>query len=250
MGYSRLADWRFSRGAASTLTRTVWIFEDEPAVGQLLVDLVAGEGHSPRLCTTLTPPGPPAPALAIFDLRMAVGRGMSVADALALLRSQPGAERLPVLVMTADLLLVRELARELAQQDNVAILPKPFALDALLDVTRAMIQVASGGRDEVLLSEVAVLLADPSARYVAANRRALDLLGYSIDELRALNVRDVVVSPERFVDEWDRYRAERYWSGRASVRRRDGNVIGVRVTASIVESGDQSLHVAWLRPEG
>lgn len=231
-------------------TRTVWIFEDEPAVGQLLVDLVTSEGHSPRLCTALTPPGGPPPALAILDLRMAVGRGIQVADALALLRSHSGVERLPVLVMTADLLLVRELASELAEHENVAILPKPFDLDALLDVTRAMIQLASGDRDEILLSDVAVLVADQSGRYVASNANALELLGYTIDELRARSVPDVIeLTSERSNDAWERFRAERFWRGRTGVRRRDGTVVDVRVTASIVESGDQSLHVAWLRPE-
>ncbi|HEX2221801.1 MAG TPA: PAS domain S-box protein [Candidatus Limnocylindria bacterium] len=234
-----------------TPTQSVWIFEDEPAVGQLLVDLLSAEGFAARVCSTIDPPEPRAPALAVLDLRMATGRGMRLADALARVRSVPGGERVPALVMTGDLLMVRELGRELSELPNVAILPKPFQLDGMLDMTRAMVRLAAGGREQVLLADVAVLLADAAGRYIGANARALALLGYSIDELRSMSVADVMdLAPERTQHEWDRYRAERSWQGRATLRRADGGSVTALVTAAIVESGDETLHVAWLRPEG
>jgi PAS domain S-box-containing protein len=43
-----------------------------------------------------------------------------------------------------------------------------------------------------------VLVTDASGRYVDANRTAVDVLGYDIDQIRRMRINDLVLAPEEW----------------------------------------------------
>lgn len=78
---------------------------------------------------------------------------------------------------------------------------------------------------------VAVLVADEEGRYLAANRHACELLGYTREELLGLSVRDVVVHPE-VQAHYQRFVAtSREDRGVSEVRRKDGSTTVLRYRA-------------------
>src|SRR4051812_10647610 len=74
---------------------------------------------------------------------------------------------------------------------------------------------------------VAVLVADDEGRYLAANRYACDLLGYSREELLALSVRDVAVVADVEAHLQTSLSAQQQ-SGVHDVRRKDGTTTPFR----------------------
>jgi len=77
---------------------------------------------------------------------------------------------------------------------------------------------------------VAVLVADDAGRYLAANRYACELLGYSREELLTLSIHDVAVGSdvEAHFQEFITHRERR---GEYDVRRKDGSTTTFRYRA-------------------
>lgn len=111
------------------------MIDDDPEFVALMEVLLTEEGYA------YLPP-PPAgadlraallharPDVAIIDLR-----GVSDDDGLGVVldvRAEQGLARLPVLVCSADLQLLRARAAELSELPRLAVLEKPFRIDALL----------------------------------------------------------------------------------------------------------------------
>lgn len=96
---------------------------------------------------------------------------------------------------------------------------------------------------------VAVLVADNTARYVAANARACELTGFSLAELRAKSVADLVpvsAPPDRFANLWQAFISLGVQKGDFELARKDGTVVSVRYHAwASVAPG---LHISLLTP--
>ena len=94
----------------------------------------------------------------------------------------------------------------------------------------------------------AVLVADASGRYVDANRAARELLGYSREQLLAMNVTDLVARDGEWAEaEFDRLMRGGYWRGVVPLRRADGSTIDVESTASLAAVGETCRYLAVLR---
>jgi PAS domain S-box-containing protein len=95
----------------------------------------------------------------------------------------------------------------------------------------------------------AILVTDSDARYVDANRAALEMLGFTRDELLALRVPEIVAAPISWGEaEFAQFLADRSWSGELELRRKDGGVVPVEARATSVDiPGRSSVHVAVLR---
>jgi PAS domain S-box-containing protein len=72
------------------------------------------------------------------------------------------------------------------------------------------------------LAPAAVLVADENGKYVAVNRFACEMLGYTRAELLALRVYDVSADPE-VEAHYDAFLKARSDAGIATVRRKDGS---------------------------
>ena len=73
----------------------------------------------------------------------------------------------------------------------------------------------------------AVLLTDDSKRYIQANRAAVRMLGYTMDELLLLSVHDIVDenSEDKISDIWNRIKQDERESGIIRLKRKDGETI-------------------------
>jgi PAS domain S-box-containing protein len=90
---------------------------------------------------------------------------------------------------------------------------------------------------------VAVLVADDEGRYLAANRYACELLGYSREELLELSVRDVAVGPdvEAHFQEFITVPKQR---GVYEVRRKDGTTTHLEYSAGKTMLAGMSCYIA------
>ncbi len=94
----------------------------------------------------------------------------------------------------------------------------------------------------------AVLVADNSSRYVAANVSACDLTGYSAAELLQKTVMDLTPWPQKDAgrQQWQLFIATGAQRGEYELRRKNGSVVAVRywACASVVPG----IHVSVLTP--
>jgi PAS domain S-box-containing protein len=95
---------------------------------------------------------------------------------------------------------------------------------------------------------VAILVADDEMRYVAANSTALDLLGYSRDELLRLRVPDLASYPEA-EGEFEAMIAAGELMGRTVITRKDGSRVSLRHRSSEIRIAGLEYYVAVLWPE-
>jgi CheY-like chemotaxis protein len=117
----------------------VLVIDDDRATVELYRAVLADEGY--RVTTTASPDLEPAavatlaPALLLLDLRFDghAGRGVEL---IARLKADPATRTLPLLVCSADTLLLAELAAQLRVWD-CGVLAKPFNLDDLLATVQA-----------------------------------------------------------------------------------------------------------------
>jgi PAS domain S-box-containing protein len=93
-----------------------------------------------------------------------------------------------------------------------------------------------------------VLVADESMRYLAVNQAACRLLGYTREELLALRMTDVATYPEASGD-YDEMMARRGKTGRALLRRKDGEQIAAAYRAHETKLAGMTVYVAILWPE-
>ena len=90
---------------------------------------------------------------------------------------------------------------------------------------------------------VLVFVADESMRYVAVNRLACDVLGYTREELLALRVTDVATSDEAR-DEFASMLEKGTQRGRAELRHRDGSTVTVDYFAEETTIAGLAFYVA------
>ena len=81
------------------------------------------------------------PDVLMIDLRMGNDgyHGWDVAQAV---RRDPGMERLPVLICSADPFALREIAQDLSGSRDVKCLTKPFSIDELTDAIDSLVASA------------------------------------------------------------------------------------------------------------
>jgi len=92
-----------------------------------------------------------------------------------------------------------------------------------------------------------VFVADEEMRYVAANRYACALLGYTREELLSLRVPDVTSAPG-LEERYRRMIAEGALSGRSRMRRKDRVEVDVEVDAFSTKVAQMTVYVAFIRP--
>jgi PAS domain S-box-containing protein len=90
---------------------------------------------------------------------------------------------------------------------------------------------------------LAVFVADDDLAYVAVNRYACDLLGYTREELLALRVFEVATYPEA-EDEFREMIAAGRRTGTAELTRKDGSAVEVHYRASTTTVAGMTLYVA------
>ena len=108
--------------------RAVLVVEDDPGIGNMLVALLAAEGYTPRLVTdgqeALEAVRRSRPALITLDLSLPTIDGVDVLERL----DDGAGRRVPVVVVSAYTERLTDVHRARA----VAVLTKPFEIDALL----------------------------------------------------------------------------------------------------------------------
>jgi PAS domain S-box-containing protein len=97
-------------------------------------------------------------------------------------------------------------------------------------------------------SDVSVLAADNSGRYVAANTRATALTGYSHAELLHMSVRDLTPAMRRDTsgEMWRQFIRSGAQSGDYVLERRDGALLDVHYAA--YASVAPGVHISMLTP--
>ena len=94
----------------------------------------------------------------------------------------------------------------------------------------------------------ALLVADGDGHYIDANPAATELLGYERAELLSMRVADLVAQQREWTEEeFRRFLDEGRWTGEIELRRKDGSVVDVEVTAARVEGAAAPIHVSTLR---
>ena len=93
-----------------------------------------------------------------------------------------------------------------------------------------------------------MLVTDAESRYLDANAAALNLLGFTLAELRTMRVKDIVAhGPEWIAAEYERFVATGRWDGRVVVRTRSQTLITVEARASVVRLPGGTEYVSLLR---
>jgi CheY-like chemotaxis protein len=124
----------------------VAVLDDDEDFASLMEVLLREEGYRPER--------PPLPSgadlanllagrgydLAIIDLRGVAGDDLSVIERM---RGDPRLERLPILVCSADIAVLRDNAPLLTALPNVAALEKPFRIDVLAGVLERLLDGAT-----------------------------------------------------------------------------------------------------------
>ncbi|MFL6018266.1 MAG: PAS domain S-box protein [Gaiellaceae bacterium] len=116
-----------------------------------------------------------------------------------------------------------------------------------MSVSERLVQIGLLG-EAVDGAGVAVLVADETGAYVAANSYACEMLGYSRDELVTLRVQDVIVDDD--VDaHYARFVHEQHERGTISLRRKDGSTFGFRFVAGETKISALTYYVSFGLPE-
>lgn len=236
---------------------SIGIFDADRGVSSVLAEILSAEGYRPTPVSASSLPDPAAVA-AMLSLLVDFppdreGRE-EARHVINELRRRAAPERLPVIGLTADMQLMRRAGSRFEGVTDFAILGKPFGLNDLTDLLALMLARTGRAAPASLPStgSTGLLFTDGAGRYTDANRAALAMLGYTLEELRRLRVSDVMDATERATTaEWARYRREGRWAGETvRLRRKDGGALVAQVHASVIR-GDRALdalHVAWIRP--
>ena len=111
-----------------------------------------------------------------------------------------------------------------------------------MSVAAPLVQISLLG-EAIDGAPVAVLVADDAGRYLAANRYACELLGYSREELLSLSVRDVALGDdvEAHFQEFITAREQR---GTWDLRRKDGTTLPFRYRAGKTMLAGMTCYIA------
>ena len=102
----------------------------------------------------------------------------------------------------------------------------------------------SGLIDEALAAApLLVFVADESMRYLAINDYALDVLGYTAEEVLGLRVTDIAVEAKAASD-YSRMVEAGWLGGAAVLRAKDGSEVVMRYRASETEVGGRPAYVS------
>ena len=88
-----------------------------------------------------------------------------------------------------------------------------------------------------------VFVADETMRYIAVNRRACDVLGYTREELLALTV-DRVAQARDAPAEYDEMLVRGFRAGTATLTRKDGSTVEFSYTAGKTTAAGLALYVS------
>ncbi|HEX5038654.1 MAG TPA: GAF domain-containing protein [Candidatus Limnocylindria bacterium] len=122
------------------------VLDDDPAFADLMLELLETEGFSPTRVEVASADPVEAitrtrPDLLVLDLLGPWGAGGL--DLLLRLRTDARHHSLPVLVCSGDVRWLRNNAAQLAKLPHVAVLEKPFRVDAGVGVLRALLAGAT-----------------------------------------------------------------------------------------------------------
>jgi putative two-component system response regulator len=112
----------------------ILIVEDEPAIAEILADLLADEGYETVLSVdgaALATAADDPPALILLDVMMP---GMDGPEVCRRLKADPRTARVPVVFLTA--LPPHTLAARLGDAPHDGVILKPFTLESVLAVVR------------------------------------------------------------------------------------------------------------------
>ena len=98
-------------------------------------------------------------------------------------------------------------------------------------------------------AQVAVLVADEHGAYVAANRYACEMLGYTRDELVTLRVQDVIVVDDDVDAHYARFVNEQRERGTITLRRKDGSTFPYRYAAGKTNISALTYYVSFGLPD-
>jgi PAS domain S-box-containing protein len=98
------------------------------------------------------------------------------------------------------------------------------------------------------LAPAAVLVADEHGKYVAVNRFACEMLGYTRAELLSLRVHDVSADPD-VEAHYDQFLKDRRAAGINKLRRKDGSIFDFRYRAGETTIAALTYYVSVGFPE-
>ena len=116
-----------------------------------------------------------------------------------------------------------------------------------MSVSEPLIQASLLG-EAIFHGPVAVLVADERGRYIAVNELGTELLGYTREELLALNVTDVARYPDAKA-EFGRLRKAGHGEGRTTLTRKDGSTVDVSYRSGATKVAKMQVWVALMWPE-
>jgi PAS domain S-box-containing protein len=94
-----------------------------------------------------------------------------------------------------------------------------------------------------------VLVADAEMRFLDASGTALEVLGYTHDELLQLDVQEIVLDRTEAARRYASYLMTGAQHGRITLRRKDRSAFEVSYAATVRQSGDERHYVSILIPE-
>lgn len=116
-----------------------------------------------------------------------------------------------------------------------------------MSVGKSFVQVGLLG-EAVDGAQIAVLVADEDGAYVAANRYACEMLGYSREELVTLHVHDVTVEAD-VAAHYTRFVNEQRERGTVTLRRKDGSTFPFRYAAGRTNISALTYYVSFGVPD-
>lgn len=239
-------------------SRIIGVYESDPAMGGVLREILLAEGYRPESLSASSLPDSAAVAgmLAVLvDFPPGRDGRRETRRIIGELRRRAAPSRIPIIGLTADFDVMRRGGSRFRDLPDFALLGKPFGIDELTDLLAVMLARAGSGDDQGArppARSAGIVFADTQGCYTDANRSALAMLGYSLDELRHLRVADVMDAPERVTrQEWERYQREGSWaSDVVRLRRKNGEVLVAQIHAAVIhrDADHGPTHVAWIRP--
>ena len=116
-----------------------------------------------------------------------------------------------------------------------------------MGVSQPLIQTSLLG-EAVDCGPALIFVADEDMRFVAVNRRACDVLGYTREELLGLRVPDVVPDPD-VAARYAEFVAHRWHEGVSTLRKKDGSMLAYRCRASETQVAGLTFYIGIGWPE-